>query len=157
MTSFDLQSSSTSFQHNPCKSARSVLNSPLRRVSSISWCSWARMAADELMLSLPALDFVPDVRPITLPIWLGPALFQITNTAISLLIPAGPSFSNPSDRHEAVKHWVTSARTNNDEKWHTGAAFTAESFSSLRHFSGAVLFPSLRFTQLCCGELMNWS
>lgn len=43
--------------------------------------------------------------------WPG-SFSQITNTAISLLIPAGPSFSNPSDRHEAVKHWMTSrART----------------------------------------------
>lgn len=46
---------------------------------------------------------------------------QITNTVISLLIQIGSSFNNSAGRHKALKHSLT---CNDDEKWHTGAAFT---------------------------------
>lgn len=57
------------------KSTCSVYNLLLSLGPSIPWCWWSRMAPDELMLSHFVLDFIPDVRPITLPIWPGMALF----------------------------------------------------------------------------------
>lgn len=162
MTSFDLLSCSTSFQHSPWALTVKVHTFIAEFTAPPGF---KRL----LMLMIKNGCWWIDTEPS----WAGfrswrqahyssnlagsGSFSQITNTAISLLIPAGPCFSNPSDRHEAVKHWVMSVRTNNDEKWHTGAAFTTESFSSLRRFSGTVLFPSLRFTQLYCGELVNWS
>lgn len=76
---------------------------------------------------------------------------QITNTVISLLIQAGPSFSNSVDCHKAVKHSVTLVRTSNDEKWQTGV----ESLFSLWCLNGTMPFPSLQFTQPSRTKLLN--
>lgn len=116
------------------------------------------MSPDELMLSLFVLDFIPDVRPITLSIWHRHGSFsQITNTVISLLIQTGPSFSNSVDCHKAVMHSVTWVRTGNDEKWHTGAALGPESFLSLGCLSATAHFPSLCFKQLSFTKLLNYN
>lgn len=83
---------------------------------------------------------------------------QITNTVISLLIQAGPSFSNSANCHKAVKHSVTLVCTSNDEKWHTGAAPPhPPPLSSLGYLNSTRPFPSLQFTQLSCTKQVNYS
>lgn len=82
---------------------------------------------------------------------------QITNMVISLLIQTGLSFSNSVDCHKAVKHSVTLVRTNNDEKWHTGAALAPQSVPSLWRLNVTTLFPSLCLKLRSFTKLLNYN
>lgn len=78
--------------------------------------------------------------------WRG-SFSQITNMVISLLIQTGSSSSDPADCHKALKQSVTLVWESNDEKWHTGAALTPESFPSLWSLAASMLFLSLYYKQ----------